>query len=601
MQPPPAERLDGLLLRLGLVDHRKYTRPFLKENEVLAVRVADRNGSRLGMKPEPIASGSTRVDPMSVSINGIPLDKPGPLQLIMNKPPGTVCTWSREEGAIVYDLLDPDLSVRLPRVATVGRLDRLASGLLLLTQSGSLLHRLTAPESHVGRTYVVRLQRPLSSDGREAMLMATGTLRLVDGHTCKPAVLEPHPADPTAARVTVFEGHHRLVRRAFSALGNRVLALHRSHFGPIDLASTGLLPGQSRHLGAGEVYELLRASARPTKRQLRSIEQARLRASRLAAIPEVPASLLAAVDRDLPRVAAAYDHELLGLPEGYLNDEGKGRARDAASGSEQGREAPEAADSSDFDDDGEVARAAGALGMRSSSRLVRQAAEMSPAFASVLLDADRKGSKGEARELDAFLEARLAVAARSRTAGGAAEPGPGPGPGVAPAHAAGAAQAWSDDDAAWSGDDDAWSDGAADAPAAAEGGSHQPSGEGLEEAAHLAGTATQRPERRARSLAAQHRLSPNVGLGRAARGAAEGDVPAGAGPSDAGGAAAKHGRRRRRLVADPAERREAAPRPGAARREVPVPRRPPAARQPAASGMSVSEAGRAARAARRRA
>lgn len=300
VQPPLKERMDTLLLRLGLIESRKMARPFLKEYEVIAA-------SQQGRKPDLVTSGSTSVDSMSILVDGAPIDRPGPLHLVMNKLPGLVCSHSHLEGPTIYGTLSEEVLLRNPTVNSIGRLDRLASGLLLLTQSGALIQRLTGEKTHLARTYSVRLQNPLSSDGREAGLFATGTLQLVDGHQCKPAVLERHPVDSTAARLTVFEGSHRLVRRMFSAVGNRVLALHRTHFGPLDLQSINLLPGQWRHLEPLELKQLLQASARPTKHQMRLLQRHQLAASREAALPSVPAHLLHAVETVLPRLLDPAD------------------------------------------------------------------------------------------------------------------------------------------------------------------------------------------------------------------------------------------------------------------------------------------------------
>lgn len=416
MQPGQIERVDSLLWRMGLLEERRHARPFLRVNEVAGVIMANSKSSPIGASVR-VQSASSKVDPVSVTINGVPLDNPGPLHMVMHKLPGTVCTHAEDEGETVYDALPEDALVRYPLLASVGRLDRLASGLLLFSQSGDLIHRLTSPESHVPRTYIVRLQNPLAGDGREALLLAMGTLRLIDGHTCKPAVLEPHPTDATAARITVFEGHHRLVRRAFSALGNRVLALHRSHFGPMDLAAMGLAPGESRRLSAAELYSLLEASARPTRRHLRAIERTRLKASRIAAVPEVPASLLEAVDRAAGLIgsgAEARETAPAALPPSdQYRRATQGRTRPNRSGASHpgggqgqgGTAGPEGSDSDWVDLDELGSR----MGLRSSAAELQSIAEQSPTFHEALVTAGPRDGVA----VDAFVEARKAVASRS--------------------------------------------------------------------------------------------------------------------------------------------------------------------------------------------
>lgn len=109
--------------------------------------------------------------------------------------------------------------------------------------------------------YMARLAKPVGQ--HEMALFASGQLVLDTGSVCRPAELKPHPSNPTLVRVTVMEGMQHQVRRMFRAVDNKVLALHRTGFGPMQLNTLGLEPGQWRQLTGAELRALLSASELP--------------------------------------------------------------------------------------------------------------------------------------------------------------------------------------------------------------------------------------------------------------------------------------------------------------------------------------------------
>jgi 16S rRNA pseudouridine516 synthase len=203
-----------------------------------------------------------QVDHARVRIDGEPLDPPGGLVLMLHKPTGYTCS-ARDAGSIVYDLLPPRFRLRSPTLASVGRLDRDTSGLLLLTDDGALLHRIVRPRSHLPKVYEATLARDLRGD--EAAAFASGTLLLDSERTpLAPAALEV--LGPRAARLTLTEGRYHQARRMFAAVGNHVVALHRSRIGGLAL---GDLPaGAWRALDAADLAQLFgRGADRPLSDQ----------------------------------------------------------------------------------------------------------------------------------------------------------------------------------------------------------------------------------------------------------------------------------------------------------------------------------------------
>lgn len=173
--------------------------------------------------------------------------------ILMNKPLGVTCS-HKEAGALVYDLLPKRWRRRNPMISAIGRLDKHTSGLLLLTDDGVLLHRVSSPRSQIRKTYRVKLARPLN--GTEALLFASGTLMLRgEEKPLAPAVLEV--VSETEVLLIVTEGRYHQVRRMFAAVGNFVEALRRERLGDLCLPDN-LDPGQWRLLRKEEIALIFR-------------------------------------------------------------------------------------------------------------------------------------------------------------------------------------------------------------------------------------------------------------------------------------------------------------------------------------------------------
>ena len=186
------------------------------------------------------------LDHDNVRVDGEPLDPPAGQLLMLHKPVGTTCS-TKDPGRIVYDLLPPRYRLRNPILSTVGRLDRDTAGLLLMTDDGALLHRITSPKSHLPKVYEATLANDLRGD--EGPVFASGTLMLES----EPEALAPGELEvlsPRCARITLVEGRYHQVRRMFAAVGNHVESLRRLSIGGLDLGE--LAPGQWRLLDADD-------------------------------------------------------------------------------------------------------------------------------------------------------------------------------------------------------------------------------------------------------------------------------------------------------------------------------------------------------------
>lgn len=205
-------------------------------------RITDANGEALDVDDD--------IEHACVRIDGEPLDPPPGLLLMLHKPIGYTCS-TADPGRVVYDLLPPRFRVRSPIVASVGRLDRDTSGVLLMTDDGALLHRIVHPKAKLEKEYEATLARDLT--GGEAAVFASGKLMLESEKTpLAPARMEA--LGPRSARLILTEGRYHQVRRMFAAVGNHVEKLHRSRVGGLAL---GALPeGRWRLLEAAEIDRL---------------------------------------------------------------------------------------------------------------------------------------------------------------------------------------------------------------------------------------------------------------------------------------------------------------------------------------------------------
>jgi 16S rRNA pseudouridine516 synthase len=161
--------------------------------------------------------------------------------VVLHKPAGYECSRRPTHYPGVLSLLPSPLRMR--GMQPVGRLDADTTGLLLLTDDGALIHRLTSPKRHVAKVYEVE-----TVDAVTDHLIAA---------LCSGVVLRDDPQPVRAAacmrvgeralRMTLLEGKYHQVKRMLAAAGNPVARLHRSRFGDLTLPSD-LAAGQWRWL-----------------------------------------------------------------------------------------------------------------------------------------------------------------------------------------------------------------------------------------------------------------------------------------------------------------------------------------------------------------
>lgn len=146
--------------------------------------------------------------------------------LALHKPVGYVSSRRGQGTKTIAELLPP----KYHHLQTVGRLDKLSSGLILLTNDGDFALHYSHPRFAKTKVYEVKLKEPLAVE--DVRKITIGVL-LNDG--LSQLQVAPIGSDRRHWRVTMNEGRNRQIRRTFLALGNHVERLHRLSIGPYQL------------------------------------------------------------------------------------------------------------------------------------------------------------------------------------------------------------------------------------------------------------------------------------------------------------------------------------------------------------------------------
>ncbi|MEJ8836245.1 pseudouridine synthase [Ramlibacter sp. AN1133] len=197
-----------------------------------------------------------QVDPenLSFTVEGKDWTYHAKAYLMLHKPVGYECSQKPSAWPSIYTLLPAPLRQRpnkggTPGVQAIGRLDQDTTGLLLLTDDGTFIHRMGSPKHHVPKVYEVTNADPVTEEQVRRLL--AGVVLDDDPRPVRAAACERTGSH--ALRLTLTEGKYHQVKRMVAAVGNRVTGLHRSRIGRLELGD--LAPGQWRWLTAEEVKD----------------------------------------------------------------------------------------------------------------------------------------------------------------------------------------------------------------------------------------------------------------------------------------------------------------------------------------------------------
>lgn len=234
------ERLQKILSRAGVTSRRKAEQLIVEGRVTVNGTAVTELGSKADLERDHI------------KVDGKLLHSPRRLIYIaLHKPNNYMTTLDDPEGRpTVIELLK---GVK-ERVYPVGRLDYHSEGLLLFTNDGDLANAVTAAATHVPKTYIVKINGPLTAEQEQEFRQGIP----LSGRRTAPAGLKlVHRSDNPWYEVRLFEGRNSQIRLMFKHLGRLVEKLKRVKIGPLELGA--LKPGEFRYLTPQEIERLKKA------------------------------------------------------------------------------------------------------------------------------------------------------------------------------------------------------------------------------------------------------------------------------------------------------------------------------------------------------
>lgn len=253
MNEPQTIRLQKHLAQLG-VGSRRHCEDLIARGRVAV------NGT-------PVSAQGIRIDPAkdTVAVNGVTLRpvREDTCTILLNKPAGFICSTAERQGRTIYELLR-DLPQRL---VPVGRLDKETEGLLLLSNDGELVNRLTHPRFGQSKTYEVIIQGAVHEQDldllRSRLVIDSYRIQPVQvriletpdrSRPANPADAQFPPASGTALEFILTEGRNRQIRKMCELAGLRIRRLTRIRIGTLSLGN--LKPGEWRRLSEEDLQRL---------------------------------------------------------------------------------------------------------------------------------------------------------------------------------------------------------------------------------------------------------------------------------------------------------------------------------------------------------
>lgn len=181
-----------------------------------------------------------------VTVDNRKVERAAYIYVLLNKPRGLVTSRSDERGRdTVFQCFEGS---GFPYLSPVGRLDKDSEGLLLFTNNTRWANSVTAPASHIDKTYRVEIDS--AADAELVEQLTTGVIDGTDYLAAKRAKIVRTGETTSWIELVLDEGKNRHVRRLFAKLGVEVLTLRRVGIGKVRLG--GLGQGKYRELTADE-------------------------------------------------------------------------------------------------------------------------------------------------------------------------------------------------------------------------------------------------------------------------------------------------------------------------------------------------------------
>lgn len=239
------ERLQKFLANQGICSRRKAEEKILQGKVKVNGQVITELGTKIDPEKDEIYYEEKRV-----------LNQTEKVYILLNKPIGYVTTVKDQfNRPTVMELLKEHGKTIKTSVVPVGRLDMYTSGALILSNDGDFVYKVTHPKHEITKTYQVTVKGSVIETEIEKLKQGVD----IGEYVTKPAQVRIMKIDKekniSRLEITIHEGKNRQVRRMCEAVGRKVLALHRSKIGELNVKDLKL--GNWRYLTKQEVDRLL--------------------------------------------------------------------------------------------------------------------------------------------------------------------------------------------------------------------------------------------------------------------------------------------------------------------------------------------------------
>ncbi len=233
-------RLQKFLANQGITSRRKCEELILQGKVKVNGKLVTELGTKINPEIDEVICQGKKIENRSQDF----------VYILLNKPIGVVTTAKDQfQRESVLDL------VKVPqRIVPVGRLDMYTSGALILTNDGDFVYQVTHPKHEITKTYNATVVGIVKQEEIETLRKGVE----IEDYRTRPAKVKILKIDQekniTRLEITIHEGKNRQVRKMCEAIEKKVIALHRSKIGEIQVKDLKL--GTWRYLKQTEVEKL---------------------------------------------------------------------------------------------------------------------------------------------------------------------------------------------------------------------------------------------------------------------------------------------------------------------------------------------------------
>lgn len=223
-------RLIQIIKKAGLVDTRKEAMSLIKSGRVKVDGIS-------------VTDIYFQTRPNKVTIDGKPIKLvEEKVYFLLNKPAGYSCQKTETPNVMQLFNLEKEIQNMLH---TVGRLDVDTTGLLIVTNDGSIMHGILQPEKNVWKTYVAIVDKEISNEGIEEIKKGITIKMDMEMYKCLPAQIRK--IKPLTYEIKIKEGKKRQIKRMIEAVGSQCIRLQRLSIGKLELPK-GLKEGEFKEV-----------------------------------------------------------------------------------------------------------------------------------------------------------------------------------------------------------------------------------------------------------------------------------------------------------------------------------------------------------------